>query len=246
MHDDTDEAKRSLVNKAVQFGIDTYYLAINGKTWPANGGIHMGRKAPILYAGFLLQHQGMLNIGNTHGGNIFQEDGITYVSSAHGEALWGELDCSGDSYYSWINSNSGGKACADPNEIVDGSRCAEGSYCDAHGGPNIPQPTLDEQRSTGMFSVGNYQRYTSMYFGAAAVGRLLHLEAEWNHDAFFDYADRMGSPPWNYYCGAYCNTYINEMHKAYGGPGEAPPLPGSGAQPPQPPTTLEPPVLLSP
>ncbi len=242
MHNDASEEKRTLVNEAVQFGIDTYYLAINGKTWPANGGIHMGRKAPILYAGFLLRNQDMLNIGRTHGGNIFQEDGMTYISSVHGEALWGELDCSSGKYDRWINSGSGGKACADPAELVDGSRCMAGTYCSAHGGPGIPQPSLSVQRSTGLMSVGNYQRYTSMYFGVAAIGRLLHLEADWNHPAFFAYTDRMGSPPWNYYCGAYCNTYLAEMHKAYGGPGEAPPLPEPG-QPPA--GQVPPPILLS-
>ncbi len=226
MQSGTDAEKQTLVYRAVQFGIDTYFLLLGGKTWEANGGKYMGRKAPVLYAGFMLSHAGMLAIGTSHGGDKFQEDNIVYHSTAVGEALWGSPNCSAGKYADWINNTGNGKDCKDPAELVDGSRCQEGTWCTANGGPYIAQPSLATQRSAGQYALGNYQRMSAMYYGAAAVGRLLWLETEWNHAPYFEYVDRLGSAPWNYACGDHCNTYLVEMHRAYGGPGEAPALPG--------------------
>jgi len=211
----TDGEKRNLVNRIVQFGIDLFYMAKNGKTWPANGGIHAGRKGVILYAGYLLNNAEMLNIGYSHPGNIFQEDGFHYIGT-NGEALWGE-DCPDGRYEYHITSGSGGKACRDPKGLVDGGRCASGPFCNqAAGAPGIAQPTLNEQRSAVLYASALYQDYTSQYYGSGTVARLLGLEDQWNHAPYFEYLDRLASPPWNYHCGGYCSNYLTLMFKVYG------------------------------
>jgi len=207
MHNNTDEEKRYLANRIIQYAIDTYYLVLTGMTYPANGGIFGGRKAPILYAGKLLNHSGMMNIGNTHNGNIFQEDGYHYYG-VHGEALWGMNTCGSGRYL------GGGKVCRDPEGIVDGGYCNGGPYCDTYSsGSSVSQPSLDQQRETGLYAYAPYQNMTGQYYGAAAVGHLLGVEEEWNHPSFFDYVERLGKPPWNYYCGNYCSDYLTNMYK---------------------------------
>ncbi len=245
MHNDTDADKEELVYNVIQYGIDTYYLVKNGMTYEPNGGIMMGRKAPVLYAGHLLQDDStpanaaiaaaMLNINATHNpgpnGNktdyAFQEDGILRDATAGvdiGRPVWGEPEpCT--AYDRWIDSGSGGKACADftssggygdGESRVDGSRCQAGTWCDAApGAPNIPQPTLSAQEAAGTFSLGSYQRYTAVWFGIGAAMELMGLDDEWGQANFFEYVDRIASPPWSYWCGQYCSTYMVNMHQTH-------------------------------
>lgn len=72
--------KTTLIQRLIQVGIDLYGIAQAGGYWPSDGGHGMGRKAPILFAGKLLNVSGMINIGTS---NRFQEDDQTfYISQA--------------------------------------------------------------------------------------------------------------------------------------------------------------------
>lgn len=74
--DFTPAEKRDLLIYMVQLGIDLYGVAQDGGHWFADGGHTAGRKLPIIMAGRLLNHSGMLNIATTN--TAFGEDGQTF------------------------------------------------------------------------------------------------------------------------------------------------------------------------
>jgi hypothetical protein len=70
----------------IQKGIDYYgTVQSNSNLWTANGGHNSGRKWPILYAGLMLNHKGMMNVKAS-----FQEDQQTYYGKGFSgqKALW--------------------------------------------------------------------------------------------------------------------------------------------------------------
>jgi hypothetical protein len=84
--DDPDGRMETLLLRFVQKGIDYYgVVQSDADLWIANGGHNSGRKWPILFAGLMLDHQGMKNVQAT-----FQEDQQTYFGAGfHGQrALW--------------------------------------------------------------------------------------------------------------------------------------------------------------
>jgi len=84
--DDPQRRNETTLLRFVQKGID-YYGAVqsNSDLWPGNGGHNSGRKWPILFAGLMLDHEGMMNVRAT-----FQEDQQTYSGKGFkGQtALW--------------------------------------------------------------------------------------------------------------------------------------------------------------
>ena len=84
--DDPQKQRETLLLRYVQKGIDYYGVTqSDGNLWIANGGHNSGRKWPILFAGLLLGHQGMMHVKAT-----FQEDQQTYHGKGFGgqKALW--------------------------------------------------------------------------------------------------------------------------------------------------------------
>jgi len=84
--DDPDGERETLLLKFVQLGIDYWGVTQSGNDlWTANGGHNSGRKIPILFAGVLLNHEGMKHVKAT-----FAEDQQTYYGEGwHGQkALW--------------------------------------------------------------------------------------------------------------------------------------------------------------
>ena len=76
----------TLLLRFVQKGIDYYgVVQSDANLWIGNGGHNSGRKWPILFAGYLLEHKGMRNVRAT-----FQEDQQTYYGPGFGgqRALW--------------------------------------------------------------------------------------------------------------------------------------------------------------
>ena len=201
--------KRELVNQVVQRGIDFYFNWKNGKSYHSDGGINAGRKPAILYAGYMLSPQlpavtsAMLNLPT----DKFQEDMFTYRGTR--EALWG--DFSGDAC-----SSDASPAQNDTTRRCDGTRdggiCKTGTACSG----TTLQPTPDQQRSSGKYSLGAYQMYTHMYLGGATVARVLGIDDDWDWAPFFEYTDRLQTAPWNGACEGYCSEYLESMHRAYG------------------------------
>ncbi len=214
--------RQELVNRAVQVGIDLYYASVNGKDWNSQGCIHIGRKPTILFAGHMLSPQSgsELLLGYTGGS---QEDDQT-MAGPQG-AVWGNKgQCVSNS--SPPRNNSTQHAC---DKLRDGGSSLYGPG--ANGSGKL-QPTLDQIRSSGNWSMAAYQRYTDPFYGSAAVGRIYDLEDEWNYPPFFEYVDRIGQGPWRDRCEGHCNDYLFRMFDAYGsgsqlptGPPPAAPLP---------------------
>ncbi len=74
----------TLSNLMIQLGIDLYGQLLAGCHWVEQGALGYWKKFPILYAGTLLNHSGMMNIGNDYPstGRYFAEDASTfYVGS---------------------------------------------------------------------------------------------------------------------------------------------------------------------
>ncbi|MCY3020851.1 MAG: hypothetical protein NTW87_17680 [Planctomycetota bacterium] len=72
--EDPGKTNETLLIRFVQLGIDLYGTTqSDGRLWTANGGHHSGRKWPILFAGLMLDHDGMRKVRAT-----FAEDAQTY------------------------------------------------------------------------------------------------------------------------------------------------------------------------
>jgi hypothetical protein len=84
--DDPHRTRETLLLRYVQKGID-YYGAVQSDDdlWIGNGGHNSGRKWPILFAGLMLGHEGMMHVKAT-----FQEDQQTYYGPGYRgqKALW--------------------------------------------------------------------------------------------------------------------------------------------------------------
>lgn len=84
--DDPKKQRQTLLLRFVQKGIDYYgVVQSDDDLWIANGGHNSGRKWPILFAGLLLGHEGMMHVKAT-----FQEDQQTYYGKGYAgqKALW--------------------------------------------------------------------------------------------------------------------------------------------------------------
>lgn len=201
--------KEKLAWRIAQVGIDNWGLVRAGKTFYADGGIHNGRKLPILLASHLLEAPELRNVFGGAGSNKFQEDGMIYRDG--GTVFWGRSPCMS----AGGGSNRQNRVCGANH---DGGRCAtsQGYSC----GNNDPQPSLAGQLASGSsYTLSSYQQHTHNYFGMAAIIRQLGLESEWNNDQFLEYTDRMSSPPWNRRCVSWCMPFLSDFHKAYGGEG---------------------------
>jgi hypothetical protein len=68
----------------IQLGIDHYGQLLSGAKWRPNGGHNNWKKLPILIAGQLLDHAGMLAIGTDYPAstNTFAEDSSTFLLGA--------------------------------------------------------------------------------------------------------------------------------------------------------------------
>jgi len=171
------DQKVNLTNYLVQYGIDLYGCVQAGYGWPAFGGHRSGRKLPIIFAGILLNNDGMKNVSAAFP-NKFGEDMQTlYIN---------QLPPAGSYTQAWQGATViyGGHYGVN----ADGSVVSAGLY-----GPyeqlqpaNWPLITPTEQLGEA------YRRCcTSVsWVGEALTIHILKAEPVWNHTAFFDYVDR--------------------------------------------------------
>ena len=170
-----DDQKVNLTNYFVQYGIDLYGCLQAGYGWPAFGGHRSGRKLPIVFAGILLNDDGMKNASATHPDQFGEDMQTVYINRIPGgyqQAWQGATVIYGGHY--------GVKA--------DGTPVSPGLY-----GPyeqlqpvNWPLINGDEQLGEA------YRRCcTSVsWVGEALAIHILQAESVWNYQAFFDYVDR--------------------------------------------------------
>jgi hypothetical protein len=159
-------AKDKVLINLVQFGIDCSGIADAGGSWPADGGHGLGRKWPILFAGAMLNDKHMLDIGQRK--TRFQEDDQTfYVDQA-------AVDMTASP--KWAPDK---RAPAVPYTKEDIGMAEWGIR-------HATKPEADNKDWGATYREIN----GAIFPGYALAARLMNLQKQWNHDAFFDYCDR--------------------------------------------------------
>jgi len=172
------DQKVNLTNYLVQYGIDLYGCVQAGYGWPAFGGHRSGRKLPIIFAGILLNNDGMKNVSAAFP-NKFGEDMQTlYIN---------QLPPAGSYTQAWQGATViyGGHYGVN----ADGSVVSAGLYGpyeqlqpSAWGVLTPPGEQLGEAYRRCCTSVS--------WAGEALAIRLMNAESVWNYPPFFDYVDR--------------------------------------------------------
>jgi len=167
--------KVNLTNYFVQYGIDLYGCVQAGYGWPAFGGHRSGRKLPILFAGILLNNDGMKNVSAAYPNQFGEDMQTVYVNKIPGgyqQAWQGATVIYGGHY----------------GVTTDGTPVSAGLY-----GPYEQLQPVDWPLLNGDEQLGEaYRRCcTSVsWVGEALTMHILNAESVWNYPAFFDYADR--------------------------------------------------------
>ena len=167
--------KVNLTNYFVQYGIDLYGCLQAGYGWPAFGGHRSGRKLPIIFAGILLNDNGMKNASTTYPDQFGEDMQTVYVDKIPGgytQAWQGATVIYGGHY----------------GVTTDGTPVSAGLY-----GPYEQLQPVNWPLINGNEQLGEaYRRCcTSVsWVGEALTVHLMHAENVWNYPAFFDYVDR--------------------------------------------------------
>jgi len=169
--------KVNLTNYFVQYGIDLYGCVQAGYGWPAFGGHRSGRKLPIIFAGILLNNDGMKNVSANYP-NKFGEDMQTlYIAN---------LPPAGTYQQAWQGATViyGGHYGVN----ADGSLVSPGLYGPYEQLQPAQWPLLNGTEQLGE----SYRRCcTSVsWVGEALTIHIMQAENVWNYPAFVDYVDR--------------------------------------------------------
>jgi hypothetical protein len=169
------DQKVNLTNYFVQYGIDLYGCVQAGYGWPAFGGHRSGRKLPIIFAGILLNNDGMKNVSTTYPNQFGEDMQTVYVNKIPGgyQHAWQGATVIYGGHYG-VNT--------------DGTPVSAGLY-----GPYEQLQPPSWPLINGNEQLGEaYRRCcTSVsWVGEALAIHILKAENIWNYPAFFDYVDR--------------------------------------------------------
>ena len=172
--------KEPLLINLAQIGIDFWGMARAGRSWAAHGGLHSGRKWPIIFAGLMLGDTAMQSptagLPQLH----FAEDDQTALCPYTYEGKVYEKG--------W----TGAKAIFTGHSLA-GTGGGRGKWETGWGPVDLFPPSQWPVRKPGGLpgSEGYRRANTSAAWVAEALAvRLMHAEKIWNHDAFFAYVDR--------------------------------------------------------
>lgn len=160
-------SKEPLLIGFIQYGIDCAGIAANGGGWPANGGHHAGRKLPILFAGTLLGDEEMVKLGGSQTVRYQENEQTFYVDQAV------------------IDMTNSGEWKPDDRATVlpyDASMLGMPEWGIRH----FKLPENDNAHFSATYRSVN----AASYPGMALAARIMGLKEAWNHNAYFDYADR--------------------------------------------------------
>jgi len=171
------DQKVNLTNYFVQYGIDLYGCVQTGYGWPAFGGHRSGRKLPIIFAGILLNNDGMKNVSATFPNQFGEDMQTVYVN---------KIPPAGTFQQAWQGATViyGGHYGVTP----DGTPVSVGLY-----GPYEQLQPSSWPLINGDEQLGEaYRRCcTSVsWVGEALTIHLMQAENVWNYPPFFDYVDR--------------------------------------------------------
>jgi hypothetical protein len=200
------DQKERLVICMVQAGIDLYGLYMDRATsrWAGGGGHNTGRLGLILFAGMMLQDEGMMNIYGS-----FQEVDQTYYGNG------------------WSGATVLWRGRSIPEFEYEHKHPSEWTV-DGRGEPGDPK-----SGSNSDMRIENYRQCCNAHtwVGTALAFRLMNGMAVWNHPAYFDYIDRWMTEDWSSYAqvireetgnknysfnqGGTSHKFITEMWKKY-------------------------------
>lgn len=186
--DYTNAEKEKLLINFIQLGIDIYsYLESGAKGWPPDGGHSSGRKWPILFAGIMLDHSPMKNIGQISGNYLY--------SNGHGP---------GNPPLDYKHFGEDGQTFYVTQSEVDITNGPSWNP-DTRTAPNYPYIYA----MTGMPEWGiRYSTYPQnsdaswkasyrtigccapAWAGTVIAARIMNAKSLWNYNAHFDYIDR--------------------------------------------------------
>jgi len=171
------DQKVNLTNYFVQYGIDLYGCVQTGYGWPAFGGHRSGRKLPIIFAGILLNNDGMKNVSATFPNQFGEDMQTVYVD---------KIPPAGSFQQAWQGATViyGGHY----GVTTDGTPVSAGLY-----GPYEQLQPSSWPLINGDEQLGEaYRRCcTSVsWVGEALTVHLMQAENVWNYPPFFDYVDR--------------------------------------------------------
>jgi hypothetical protein len=164
----TNDQKRDLMIGFVQLGIDQYGIVSTGARYGSDGGHMGGRFWPLIFTGIVLNDADILNRSNWGGNNHPENAQTFYVSQTEVDATNGP---------SW-----------DPD-----SRAPTAPYTSAM----IGMPEWGINHDDDIFQ--DNADWRAIYrqcctqvsrSGFALAALIMGKKAEWDNDAFFDYADR--------------------------------------------------------
>jgi len=162
--------KTNLTNYLIQYGIDLFGCVKAGYGWPAFGGHRSGRKAPIIFAGLLLNNSDMKHVSDLYPNRFGEDMQTVYINQIPGgytEAWQGAKVIYGGHY-----------------GVMDNGQPVSP-------GVNGPHEQLQPKEWPSPMGEGYRRCCTSMsWIGEGLAMRLLGAKTFWNHDAFFDYVDR--------------------------------------------------------
>lgn len=165
-------SKEPLLISMLQYGIDLAGIADAGGYWAADGGISMGRKWPILFAGILFNDKHMSNVGQWT--TQFQEDQQTfYVTQKVVE-----------------NTHSAGWM-PDKRSIQLLPYEKDHIGMPEWGIRHAQQPCYGKYLDNRCWAATYRDINNACYPGTALAALIMGQKNAWNHDAFFDYADRV-------------------------------------------------------
>jgi hypothetical protein len=172
------DQKVNLTNYFVQYGIDLYGCVQTGYGWPAFGGHRSGRKLPIVFAGLLLNNDGMKNVSTTFPNQFGEDMQALYIN---------KLPPAGTFQHAWQGATViyGGHygVKTDGTPVTPG-----GLYGPYEQTQPSTWPLLTPTEQLGEV----YRRCcTSVsWVGEALTIHILKAETTWNQPAFLDYVDR--------------------------------------------------------
>jgi hypothetical protein len=163
---DSETERRQLAIALTQYGIDVYAERAAGVMWSAEGGINLGFKLPLAFAGLILNNRDIKEVVADSPRESFAESGQILPASATHPAvpLWGQPTGSESEYWTDLTDEAT-RTIADPYAIIDGGA--------------VP----------GQWYQGCCTALAMK--GSALVVRLIPgLSEVWNDDASLEYVDR--------------------------------------------------------
>jgi len=183
--DYTNKEKQQLLINFIQLGIDLYSIVKSGgsNVWSADGGHASGRKWPILFAGLMLNDDGMKNIGMKSGDyaleGAFGSPPPDYIHFGEDDQTFyvtqDDIDITNSP--SWNPDPRGG------NSPYTSSLLEMPEWGIRHAShPELSDAAWSATYRTCCTAIA--------WSGFILAARIMKAKELWNHDALFDYQDR--------------------------------------------------------